>query len=83
MLSLDFPGGPVVKTLSFHCSGGSSSVPGQGTKIPQALQFSQKIKMNIYIYIIFLAPHVPTHTRTPRHHLDYSEKLPKKDTKNV
>ena len=33
ILSWDFPGGPVVKTLCFHCSG-HGSIPGRGTKIP-------------------------------------------------
>ena len=27
----DFPGGSVVKTLSYHCRG---SIPGRGTEIP-------------------------------------------------
>ena len=31
----DFPGSPVVKTLSSN-AGGAGSIPGQGTKIPQA-----------------------------------------------
>ena len=30
----EFPGGPVVRTLRFHCPG-QSSIPGWGTKIPQ------------------------------------------------
>ena len=30
---LDFPGGPVVKTLGFQCRG-QGSIPGPGTKIP-------------------------------------------------
>ena len=33
----DFPSGPVVKTLSFD-AGGMGSIPGQGTKISQAMQ---------------------------------------------
>ena len=32
----DFPSGPVVKTLSFD-AGGMGSIPGQGTKISQAM----------------------------------------------
>lgn len=32
-----FPGGPVVKTLCFHCRG-TGSIPGQGTKIPHTVQ---------------------------------------------
>ena len=35
--SQDFPGGPVVKTLSFHCWG-PGFIPGQRTKILQASQ---------------------------------------------
>ena len=37
----EFPGSPVVRTWSFHCSG-PCSIPGWGTKIPQAEQHSQK-----------------------------------------
>ena len=33
---LDFPGGPVVKTLCFYTVGGTGLTPGQGTKIPHA-----------------------------------------------
>ena len=33
--SLDFPGGPGVKTLCFHCRE-LGSIPGQGTKLPHA-----------------------------------------------
>ena len=36
-----FPGGPVVKTLCFHCRG-TRSIPRWGTKIPHALWHSQK-----------------------------------------
>ena len=31
----EFPGSPVVKTQHFHCRG-PGSIPGLGTKIPQA-----------------------------------------------
>ena len=31
-----FPGGPVLKTLQFHCRS-QSSIPDQGTKIPYAV----------------------------------------------
>ena len=31
-----FPGGPVVKTLQFHCRS-QGSIPDQGTKIPYAV----------------------------------------------
>ena len=42
---MEFPGHPVVKTLSFHCwKGGGVSIPGQGTKIPHAMWHNQKKK---------------------------------------
>ena len=37
----DLPGGPVVKTLRFHCRG-MCSIPGQGPKIPHATWHGQK-----------------------------------------
>ena len=37
----EFPGNPVVGTLCFCCLG-LSSIPGQGTKIPQATWHGQK-----------------------------------------
>ena len=46
----EFPGGPVVKTLSFHCQG-PSSIPGQGTKILQATWCGQKKKKRCGTYI--------------------------------
>ena len=39
-MSRDFPGSPVVRTLSFHYWG----IPGWGTKIPQVTRHSQKKK---------------------------------------
>ena len=39
----DFPGGPVVKT-SLSNAGGVGSIPGQGAKIPHALQPKKKNK---------------------------------------
>ena len=36
----DFPGSPVLRTPRFHC-GTRDSIPGQGTKIPQAVQSGQ------------------------------------------
>ena len=33
----EFPGGPMVRTWRFHCCG-TGSIPGRGTKIPQAGQ---------------------------------------------
>ena len=39
--SWEFPGGPVVRTLCFHY-GGLDSIPGRGTKIPQAAGHGQK-----------------------------------------
>ena len=45
---LDFPGGPVVKTLHFQCGGvgrrGVGSIPDWGAKIPHASQRDQKKK---------------------------------------
>ena len=38
---MKFPGGPVVRIQRFHCRG-LGSIPGQGTKIPQAAQHGQK-----------------------------------------
>ena len=40
---MDFPGGPVVKTLHFHCRGYEFD-PGWRTKISQATQCGQKKK---------------------------------------
>ena len=37
----EFPGGPGVRILGFHCHG-SGSVPGHGTEIPQAAWHDQK-----------------------------------------
>ena len=37
----DFPGGPVVKTLPSN-AGGVGAIPGQGTKIPHAVECSKK-----------------------------------------
>ena len=42
-LETEFPGGPVVRTLHFHCQG-LGSIPGWGTKILQALKHNQKQK---------------------------------------
>ena len=44
----EFPGIPVVRTRCFHCWG-PGSIPGGGTKIPQAIY--------IYIYIYTLKKH--------------------------
>ena len=39
----EFPGGPVVRTLHVRCriAGDTGLIPGQGTKIPHAMQHSQ------------------------------------------
>ena len=37
----EFPGGPVFRTPCFHWRG-PSSIPGQGTNIPQAMWHCQK-----------------------------------------
>ena len=39
----DFPGGPVVKTLHFHCRG-TGFLPGRGTKIPYSVWYNQNFK---------------------------------------
>ena len=39
----EFPGSSVVRTQRFHCWG-PGPIPGQGTKILQTLQHSQKKK---------------------------------------
>ena len=39
----DFPGGPVVKTLYFHCRG-MGSIPGPVTKLPHTAHHGKKIK---------------------------------------
>ena len=41
----EFLGGPVVRTRHFHCQG-PGSIPGQGTKIPQAMRHGQKKFLN-------------------------------------
>ena len=38
----EFPGCPVVRTWCFHCRG-PGSIPGGGTKIPQATRRKKKI----------------------------------------
>ena len=44
----DLPGGPVVKT-SPSAAGSSSSIPGQGAKIPHASQLkNQNLKLKQY-----------------------------------
>ena len=41
---LDFPGGPVVKTLCYQCvPGGRGSIPDQGPQSTHALRRGQKI----------------------------------------
>ena len=41
----EFPGGPVRRTLRFHCRG-PGSVPGRGNNIPQAAQHAARPKTN-------------------------------------
>ena len=41
----DTPGGPVVKTLYFHCRG-MGSIPGQVTQLPHTVHRGKKIKVN-------------------------------------
>ena len=40
----NFPGGPVIKTLSFNAEG-TGSIPDGGTKIPHATWCGQNIKI--------------------------------------
>ena len=40
----DFPDGPVVKNLPCN-AGDVGSILGWGTKIPQAMQYNQKVKI--------------------------------------
>ena len=42
----DFRGRPADKTVLTPRAGGTGLIPGWGTKIPQALQLSQKVKNN-------------------------------------
>ena len=48
----EFPCGPVVRTRYFHCHG-LGSIPGQGTKILQAIQQGQKKKKNPSLLLIW------------------------------
>ena len=51
----EFPGGPVAGTPRFHCCG-LGSIPGQGTKIPQATWRGQKKKGEEETFIlVFIA----------------------------
>ena len=51
-MAREFPGGSVVKIWSYHDKG-LGSVPGWGTKIPQAvLQGRKKKKENTWLNII-------------------------------
>ena len=53
----EFPGGPVVRTLHFHCCG-PGLIPGWGTKIPQATQHGQKKKKEKLMLLQFWRPGV-------------------------
>ena len=48
----EFLGGVVVRILGFHCCG-QGSIPGWGTKIPQAMWSGQK-KISFGCYTLFL-----------------------------
>ena len=52
----DFPGSPVVKTLHLSNAGGTGFIPGWRTKIPHAVQHSQKKerKTNINTFSVSL-----------------------------
>ena len=53
MLFRDFPGSPVVKTLSFHCKGYGNSIPSWETKI---LHVSQRGQKNFFVMLFLLTP---------------------------
>ena len=55
--SRDSPGGPVVRTLRFHCQG-LGSIPGWGTKIPKATWHGQKIEKKTPKCITLTSAHV-------------------------
>ena len=38
----EFSGGPVVRTLRFHCQGSGFDPPDRGTEIPQVMEYSQR-----------------------------------------
>ena len=44
----EVPGGPVVRTWCFHCQG-PDSIPGRGSKIPQAAWHGQNNKKKSYL----------------------------------
>ena len=48
----EFPSGPVVRTQCFHCCG-PGSIPGQGTQIPQAMQYRKKKKNYTGLFFSF------------------------------
>ena len=50
----EFPGGPVVRTWCSHCWG-PGSIPGLGTKIPQASQCGQKKRPRVIGLTIWLS----------------------------
>ena len=45
-MSWKFPDGLVIRTQHFHCQG-PGSIPGQGTKILQAMQRGKKKKKKV------------------------------------
>ena len=49
----EFPGGPLVKTWCFHCSG-PGSILGWGTKISQAMWHGQKEKKSENRFYVIL-----------------------------
>lgn len=49
---MDFPRGPVVKTLP-STAGGVGSTPGWGTEAPHAMRYSQKLKSRIQFKVFW------------------------------
>ena len=51
--SWEFPGSPMIRTWNFHCWD-PGSISGQGTKIPQVTQCSQKKKKRIQLILYMI-----------------------------
>ena len=71
----DFPGGPVVKTPSFHCTG-EGLIPGQVTRTPHAEWLGQKQRKNLYRLITFLMIALRAVWRLSWHPLEIQHPLP-------
>ena len=63
----ELPGGPVVRTWCFHCWG-PGSIPGQGTKILQAMWHGQKKKKSLDAHCPMTYHFQPCSLKTPEWH---------------